>query len=171
MNITLLAESSLPLGINFFEILLHMFNLAILIVGMRFLIYKPVKKFMKNRSEEYKKAEDESEQKRKDAEELKKRYEKAEEEARQNAIIASREAAASAQIQADEIIQTARTEAAEILKKADEELYNKELMHKEKLSGSVAELAYDVAQKILQRELKPSDNDAVIDNIINRWNK
>lgn len=171
MNITLLAESSLPLGINFFEILLHMFNLAILIVGMRFLIYKPVKKFMKNRSEEYKKAEDESEQKRKEAEELKKRYENAEEESRQNAIIASREAAVSAQIQADEIIQNARTEAAQILKKADEELYNKELVHKEKLSGSVAELAYDVAQKILQRELKPTDNDAVIDNIINRWNK
>ncbi|MDD3946606.1 MAG: ATP synthase F0 subunit B [Clostridia bacterium] len=169
MTSTLLAETTLPLGLNFFEILLEMFNLAILVVGVRFLLYKPVKKYMEKRSEEYKKAEEESEQKRKEAEDLKLQYEKVLEESRQNAITCSKEATASAMIQAEEIVENAKTEAERILQKAEEELSHKELMQKEELSNSVSELALDMASKILQREIKTEDNDIVINNLIERW--
>ncbi|HOB63984.1 MAG TPA: ATP synthase F0 subunit B [Clostridia bacterium] len=169
MNTILLAASKLPLGLNFFEVLLHMLNLAILIVGVRFLLYKPIKKFMDKRSEEYLKAEEEAEAKLKEAEELKARYEKIAEESRLSAITASQEAAASALIQADEIIDNAKAEAARIIKAAEEEAKHKEILHKKELSNSVSELAVELASKLIKKEYKPEDNDPIIKDLVERW--
>lgn len=169
MLITLMAEQGLPLGLNFFEILIHMLNLAILIIGMRLLLYKPVKKFMDKRSQEYVKAEQESEQKKIEADNLKLQYEKLVEDAHQNAISISKESQASAMIQADEIIEEARKEAQGILQRAEAELNNNEALQKEELSNSVSELAVDMASKILKREIKTEDNDEVIANLIEQW--
>ena len=44
----------IPLNINWQQILLHLFNFAILFAGLYFLLYKPVKKFMEKREKYYK---------------------------------------------------------------------------------------------------------------------
>ena len=43
----------MPLNINWQQILLHLLNLVILIVGLYLILYKPVKKFMKKRNVTY----------------------------------------------------------------------------------------------------------------------
>lgn len=48
----------MPLNINWQQILLHLLNLVILIVGLYLLLYKPVKKFMKKREDAYKEREE-----------------------------------------------------------------------------------------------------------------
>ena len=50
----------MPLNINLQQILLHLFNFAILGFGLYFLLYKPVKKFMDGRTAQYQAMKDEA---------------------------------------------------------------------------------------------------------------
>lgn len=49
----------MPLNIDWQQILLHLFNFIILFAGLAFFLFKPVKKFMAEREEKYKKAAEE----------------------------------------------------------------------------------------------------------------
>ena len=49
---------SIPLNIDWQQILLHLFNFAILAGGLYLLLYRPVKQFMDQREERYQKAHD-----------------------------------------------------------------------------------------------------------------
>lgn len=60
----------MPLNIDLQQILLHIFNLSLLVGGLYFLLYNPVKKFMDQRSEQYRKTNEEAEQKLTDAQAL-----------------------------------------------------------------------------------------------------
>ena len=59
----------MPLNIDWQQILLHLFNFAILAVGLYLLLYKPVKKFMDNRTKYYEDLDNEAKEKLKTAEE------------------------------------------------------------------------------------------------------
>lgn len=48
----------MPLNIDWQQILLHLFNFIILAAGLTFFLFKPVKKFMSDRAQKYKKAAD-----------------------------------------------------------------------------------------------------------------
>lgn len=49
----------MPLGIDFVQILLHLFNVVILFGGLYVLLYSPVKKFMLKREEHYRQMDEE----------------------------------------------------------------------------------------------------------------
>ncbi len=49
----------MPLNIDWQQILLHAFNFVILAAGLTFLLFKPVRKFMREREEKYKKSAEE----------------------------------------------------------------------------------------------------------------
>ncbi len=59
----------MPLNIDIQQILLHMLNFVILFAVLYFLLYKPVKKFMDDREEKYRKSAEEAEAKLKKADE------------------------------------------------------------------------------------------------------
>ena len=60
----------MPLNIDWQQILLHLFNFAILVGGLYLLLYNPVKKFIKKREEHYVQVDQEAEGKRQEAAEL-----------------------------------------------------------------------------------------------------
>ena len=62
----------MPLNIDWQQILLHLFNFIILAAGLSFLLFKPVKKFMAQREESYKKAAAEHARKLEETETLEK---------------------------------------------------------------------------------------------------
>ena len=51
---------NLPLGIDFRQIFLHLFNFAILTGGLYFLLYSPIKKFIEKREEHYRNMDSEA---------------------------------------------------------------------------------------------------------------
>jgi len=53
---------NIPLNIDFQQILLHLFNVAILGFGLYFLLYKPVKDFMAKRAAHYESVHNEAEE-------------------------------------------------------------------------------------------------------------
>ncbi len=114
----------MPLGIDFAQIFLHFFNVAILFIGLYILLYSPVKKFMDAREQKYKDMDNEAEAKLKDAENVKAEYEEKLKEA--DVEIAAKKKTAASEIEdmrvermkdaekaADKILADARFQAAE----------------------------------------------------------
>jgi F-type H+-transporting ATPase subunit b len=110
---------SVPLNIDWQQILLHLLNFVILAGGLYLLLYKPVKKFMDERTNRYKTMEEQATAKLKQAQDMQTEYEErirdAEAEITQRKAAAFQEAEKAseqrllqAQTQADEIIAAAR---------------------------------------------------------------
>ena len=110
----------MPLNIDWQQILLHLFNFAILAVGLYLLLYKPVKKFMDNRTRYYEDLDNEAKEKLKTAEEKRELYESrltnVESEIREKRAKAAKETEQVAAMQ----LQSAKNEAKQIVEKSKE---------------------------------------------------
>lgn len=113
--------SNIPLNIDLQQIFLHLLNFTILLAGLYFLLYEPVKKFMNKRTAYYEDLDRQAKEKMEEARRVRRSYEErlmeAEEEIRQRGEEVQKSAAAQAQAQ----IQDAAEEAAHILAKAQAE--------------------------------------------------
>lgn len=113
--------SNLPLNIDLQQIFLHLLNFTILLAGLYFLLYEPVKKFMNKRTAYYEDLDRQAKEKMEETRRVRRSYEErlmeAEEEIRQRGEEVQKSAAAQAQAQ----IQDAAEEAAHILAKAQAE--------------------------------------------------
>lgn len=154
------------LGLTVQEFLLHLLNFIILIIILRFLLYKPVKKFMEKRKEEYRAAEEKYQNAVKETEEAAGKAEKVIDEAHEEAVRIAEEAHALAMVQTQEILAEAKAEAEEIVKKAHSDAYEAKMREREELYYRVSDLAVDISEKLLNRELTGADNDAFIDNLL-----
>lgn len=109
----------MPLNIDPQQILLHWMNLAILVGGLYFLLYKPVKQFMAKREEHYQELERQAQDKLADADrihaEYKEKLEGADEEIRQ----ARAKAQQSLQQSVEEQLAQAQTQAELIVSRAN----------------------------------------------------
>ena len=159
------------LGLTVQEFLLHLLNFVILVVCLYLLLYKPVKKFIKKRSEEYKAAEEKYQNSLKFTEESSRKAEEMLDKAREEAVKIAEEAHALAMVQTQEIIAGAHEEAEEIVKKAVEDSKNAQQNERENFYYSLSGLAVDISEKLLGRELKSSDNDVFIENLVQSLDK
>jgi F-type H+-transporting ATPase subunit b len=150
----------MPLGIDFTQIFLHMFNVVILAAGLYLILYAPVKKFMQDRENQYKDIDEKTRAKLSEAEGLKAEYEeklsKADEEIAEKKAAAADElseirtaAQNEAKQQAEKIINDARREAENeknsIVDGAKDEIIHmvEDAAKKAILTGNVSE-AYDL---------------------------
>ena len=109
----------MPLGIDFGQIFLHLFNVAILFGGLYLLLYKPVNNFMKKRADHYKEVDEAANAKLADAEAKVKEYE--EKIAAADAEIAENKKTAAAELETfrENKKKEAEREAASILSSAE----------------------------------------------------
>jgi F-type H+-transporting ATPase subunit b len=127
----------MPLNIDLQQILLHWMNLAILVGGLYFILFKPVKQFMEKREAHYRERDRQAEEKLADAERIMGEYQAkldgADEEIRQSRAKAQQavqqaaeEQLTQVQTQAQQILTHARAEAEhdreEILRSSQREL-------------------------------------------------
>ena len=143
----------IPLNIDWQQILLHLFNFAILTAGLYFLLYKPVKKFMADRVEHYRQMDEAAQEKMAKANELEASYQArlsdVDEELRQKRSQSARKAQQSA----DEQIQLARQQAEKILSEAQESAQRERKKVLAEAQEEIAELAAAAAEKLMQNSL------------------
>ncbi len=139
----------MPLNIDWQQILLHMFNFVLLMGGMYFLLYKPVKSFMDKRTEYYKELDSKAKDDVEEAQRMKKLYsdqlEKAQEEIRQQ----NAEMTASAKASAEKIISEAEQQRESILKQASSEAVKEKERIIATAKTEIADIAVLAAKKIL----------------------
>ena len=150
------------------SLILNIVNIIILFVILRALVYNPVKKFMAARQERVdadikgareKLKEAQAAKAQRDAE-LAEAVDAADKERRRILDAAESHAAeitAAAEEQADEIRNTAQVQAQHTAEKMREEAREE-----------IADLAVEIASRVLEREVKKGDNQEIIDKYFDR---
>lgn len=140
---------NIPLNIDWQQILLHLFNFMILAGGLYLLLYKPVKKFMDQRTADYQQMQDEAEQKLASAKELEASYENKIKEADAEILRKKTQAAKDAEESADAHLKAAREQAEKVLADAKESARKEQEKILAETQMKIAGLASDAVEKLL----------------------
>jgi len=155
----------MPLGIDFVQILLHLFNVIILFGGLYFILFGPVKKFMDERDEHYRKIDEEKNQALEDAQQLKADYDKQLQASADQILLEKQKAIREIQELRHQKVTEAQEEARRIIKKAEGE---GERRKEEIVAGAreeISNLIADAADKLLLDGDTDQFYDAFLDKV------
>ncbi len=151
--------------IDFIE---HALNLVILFLLLRTFLYKPVSKFMAEREAKFQREREQIDASRNEANTLKTKYETSMKNAKLDAEHLAEARRKSAERDAEELHKKAKQEVQEILTDAmNQAMAEREGMLND-LKTQTAELAVDIAEKILEREVKQEDHQRIIDSFFDK---
>ncbi len=172
MNFLICADIFETLGLGWEKILLYLANFAVLFVGLTFLLYKPIKKFMAKRTQEIAEEVAAGDKIKAEAEEIRKQGEEtarlAEEEAKKK-IFETEQEKENALAEKENIISSAKAEAEKIVSDAKKSAKEEKRRVVLDAKNDVAGLALDIAKEILSREIVEKDNEKLIDDCIKEW--
>lgn len=158
------------MGIDFrtvpMELVINIFNIVVLYLLVRLLVYKPVKNFMQNRQDRIQKDLESAASNRKTSEDALHGLQDELDANRKKAALEAQEVTKSAALEAEKIISAARAEADKIITSArcEAEEEKKEMVRKSQ--DEIVSIACSMAEKLLGREVKPQDNDAIIQSFL-----
>ena len=168
----LLAENIFDaLGITVTSVLLHLLNLAILTVGLYFLLFKPVKKMVRERREKKKKIERENTELNEEVKKLMSNSEEVLNEAKREAAEIHENAVRVANQKADGIIGDAKATAKSLLERTEKELDEEREKLSQEIEKQITDVSFVVAEKVLARDIKKEDNERMIEECLNEWSK
>jgi len=146
------------------DIVINIINIIVLFVVTRFLLYKPLKKFLDARKEKIASAQTEAENAKAEADKVIEEYNSlvmnAEDE--KNRIIT--EAKKSAEDKAKEIIDNAEIKARDTISKSETDAKKIKEDALNEAKDEICDVAVAIAGKILARDCTNEDNKAIIDD-------
>ena len=151
--------------IDFIE---HALNVLILFLLLRTFLYKPVRKFMQEREAKYAREREQIDASRTEADTLKAQYELSMKNAKLEAEKLTEDKLLAAEHEAEDIRKKAKQDAQGILTDATAQAETEREGMLAELKSQTAELAVDIAGKILEREIKPEDHQRVIDSFFDK---
>ncbi len=146
------------------SIVFYLLNLAVVYAALRFLVYKPVLKFLKKRESDVEKMLDDAREEREKAAQAHEVYETRMEQTKKESAAILAEASKSAAARAEYIVAQAKEEAAEIKKRAARDIENEKQHALRELQGELSDKALAIAQKVIKRELSAEDNRRLIED-------
>ena len=150
------------------DLLLHIVNVLILFFFLRWLLYKPVMKFLRKRDEEAEAAREEIRRGQDEVESQLQHYNKLIENARDESARIVQQSNELAREHAKEIVDSAKAEANEIVARAEREAQYSRAHAKDVLRNEIADMAVDIASKIVRREISAEDNRAIIEDFFKK---
>jgi len=155
----------MPLGIDFVQILLHLFNVIILFGGLYYILFGPVKKFMDQREEHYRQLDEEKTQALADAQKMKEDYDKQLQASADQILVEKQKATREIQELRLQKVTEAQEEARRIIKKAEGEGNRRK---EEIVAGAreeISNLIADAADKLLLDGDTDDFYDAFLDEV------
>lgn len=166
-----IISANLPLGLDGMKILLHLLNFLILLIGVTFLLYKPVKKFIDKRQSEIETQYSKNESTKADAEELHNTYLSKMENATSEIMVLRDEAEKATHMIRENAISEASQKAEELIGKAEIESQEIKTETIKEIQSKVANVAVNIAKALLEREISVEENEKIIDKCITEWTK
>ena len=151
--------------IDFIE---HILNVVVLFLLLRTFLYKPVRKFMQDREAKFARERMQIDESRTQADALKMQYELSMKNAKLEAEKLAEAKLRSAEHEADDLRKKAKQDAQVLLTDAMAQAVTERDGLLTELKSQTAELAVDIAEKILEREVKPEDHQRVIESFFNK---
>ena len=156
------------ISLNIWHIIATIANLLLLALIIKKLLFKPVKKVIAERKgqveEIYRTAEEASAQ----AEQDRRLYSEKLAGAQNEADSIVKAATQRADRLGDEIIADAKAQAAAVKKKAEAEIEQEKKKAMNELKNEVAEISVQIAQSVVEREIKEDDHRELIDSFIEK---
>ncbi|MBP5618578.1 MAG: ATP synthase F0 subunit B [Clostridia bacterium] len=156
----------MPLNTDLMQILLHMLNLVILVGALALILYRPVVKFLRERTERLAAQEKETADKAAECDALKAEYEEklqaADRAAVEKRLEAERE---SAQVSA-RYISEAQAKADAIVEAAEKDAESIRTHVLESAQTEIGELVLSATQKLLADQASPERDSALYDDFI-----
>ena len=143
----------LPLNIDWQQILLHALNLTILVGGLYFLLFGPVKRFMDQRAERYRAMKEEAETAMAQAQQLQADYDSRVRQADAQMQQHRREVMAQVEKDAKAALDAAKVQAEEILAKAREKAAKEEKQIVQSAQGEITRLSLEATHKLMDYQL------------------
>ena len=157
------------LGLNWTTIVIHFVVFAILVVGLTFLVYKPVLKFVKKRQESIQQGLDEGQAMRAEGEAVKAEYEAKIQSSQQEADAMRAAAQAECARMKEQALSDAKRESEAILRQARQEAQQEKEAAGQAMRQEVGGLAVTLAREILQREISAEENEQLIEECLTAW--
>jgi F-type H+-transporting ATPase subunit b len=154
--------------ISIVEILLHIVNIVILFVFLRWLLYKPVAKFLSNRAAGIQKQIDEAAKMQTEAEQLKSKYDEMMANAQELASQIIDQGRSVADDQARQIVADAEGQAGELKDRAKKAIIEQKKQAVIEMRQEVTRIAVQIAEKVLEREVSYEDNQDIIDRFFEK---
>lgn len=154
------------LSIDVGTILFTLINTAILFLGLKHFLFRPVNAVLEQRQQIIDSSLQEAEEARASAEAAKTEYAEKLAASKEESAEMLRKAAGQAQRRADAIVAEARADAAAVLRQNAEELEQEKRRAARVLRDEVSALAVLAAEKVISREINPDDHARLIDEFI-----
>lgn len=164
----LLGEFSF-LGLNWTTILVHLAVFVVLAVGLTFLVYKPVLKFICKRQENIQKGLDDASAIKQEGESLKAEYEAKLQDAQSEADALLAEAKQKSDALLEQAAASAQKEKAHMLDEARTEAEEQKQAVAEEARQDLGKMAIVLVRDILQREVTQEDNERLIAESLSAW--
>ena len=155
------------INVNIWLILISLCNLVILFFILKKFLFKPVKRVMAQRQAEYDAKFAEADEKLAEAEEIKAKLDEKFAAADDEADMIIKEAKTNAERRGAAIMSEARDKADIIVKDAEAEAALRKKKADEKIRNEIADVSVEIAEKIIGREVNPSDHRRLVDDFIN----
>lgn len=156
------------MNIDPITILAHIVNIIILFFFLRWLLYKPVKKFIDARSAAFDERRENLVRQEEEIATRKAKYEElmAGSQSEANELISqSRE---NANKRAQRILDDARQSAKDLMEHTRQDIADERNAAQARMREEVADLAIGIATRVLEREVEVEDNERIIESFFNR---
>jgi F-type H+-transporting ATPase subunit b len=155
-------------GLNPLDIVIHIINIVVLFLLLRLLIYKPVRAFMSEREDKISKQLNDAQAAHQEVETMQLQCSAQLNEAKEQASQVVRNSEEKASKAADSILEGARKEAGSILENARKQAEEDRRRAIASMQEEVANLAMEMAGRILRREVRLEDNRAVVEDFFKK---
>lgn len=156
------------MDLSIVEMLLHILNIVVLFFFLRWLLYKPVIKFLNNRSDSIQRQIDEAAKMQTDAEQLKAQCEEMMASAHDLAAQIINQGRTLADDQAKQIITDAEAEAKETRERTKRAIAQQKKQAILDMRQEITRLAVEIAGKVLEREVSYEDNKDIINKFFEK---
>ena len=153
------------------SIVFHLIALVILTVGLYLLLFRPVKRMIKQSQEKIRKIEKENADLNEEVKEMKSNIEHVLSDAKKEAAAIQENAVRVANQKADDIVTSARRQAKNLVERTEQEMEEEYRKLQENIEGQIADVSLAVAQKVLARQITPEDDKRLIEESLAQWSK
>ena len=152
------------------DIVISLINIAVLFILLRLILWKYVINFLSKRSAKIRSDMDEAAKNREDAEAIHNEYTKKLAELEDKGAEIVRQSKLKANEESDKILQNTKAEVSEMISEAHTRIERDKKQALDDAHDSVAQLATEMAARILDREVKQSDNTHAVDEFFSEVN-
>lgn len=155
------------LGVNFWTALFTLGNTIVLYFVLKIFLFKPVMKMIEDRQKEIDLIYASADQAKSDADALQAEYQQKLSVATETSDRIVKEAMVRGQSREEEIIRQANAEAAAIMDKAAADIAQEKKKAINDAKDEISGMAMAIAEKVVGRELKETDQNKLFDEFIN----